>query len=552
MARDAAADRDARGDRDRRDDAHLRAVRALPGHRPDLGGGAADPVLRVADPVRDHPGAGALPQGAGRAEPDRDRAHPDASCADRPGRPECGGRARWLAAARDPPGYRGGRIRSRAVGVRPRGAANRREPLTMASEPTTEETETLRSRLDALEREHHDRMARANEALAAAQDRSYWLERWGVDLNSLMRRRGAAEVRAGLRALRSVYRMRYRVAGQLRSLPVRASLARQAVEEERALAGEEGVRPEPRTLSPDSLESARVTDLLYERLTDADIASVEEHLSPGEQALWETATASDRRRLTLAFAAHHGLEGALERTGLSAAMPDPGVHAMASGPAATGGSTYYADLVADSLSATGLELEDVRSALDFGCSSGRVVRVLAAAFPDVEWHGCDPIPDAIEWASAHLPGIEFRLSGDHPPLPYDDGAFDAVFAISIWSHFAEQAALDWLAEMHRIVRPGGRLVLTTHGEQTIVHTAREGLRSQEQLDGVRGGLAQHGYWYAAEFGEAGDHGVTNPEWGTAFLSAEWLAAKVTPRWRVSLFRPGRVELNQDLYVLERV
>jgi SAM-dependent methyltransferase len=180
------------------------------------------------------------------------------------------------------------------------------------------------------------------------------------------------------------------------------------------------------------------------------------------------------------------------------------------------------------------------------------VRVLAAAFAHIEWYGCDPIPDAIAWASAKLPGIDFRLSGDRPPLPYDDEVFDAVFAISIWSHFAEQAALDWLAEMRRIIRPGGRLMLTTHGEQTMVHTAREGLRSQEQLDDVRASLVRDGYWYAAEFGEAGDHGVTNPEWGTAFLSAEWLAAKLTPQWRIVLFRPGRVELNQDLYVLERV
>ena len=97
------------------------------------------------------------------------------------------------------------------------------------------------------------------------------------------------------------------------------------------------------------------------------------------------------------------------------------------------------------------------SGLDFGCSSGRVVRVLAAAFPELDWHGCDPIPDAIEWARANLPGIAFERSPEYPPLPYADGQFDFAFAISIWSHFAEGAALDWLREMHRVLRPGGRL-----------------------------------------------------------------------------------------------
>ncbi len=166
--------------------------------------------------------------------------------------------------------------------------------------------------------------------------------------------------------------------------------------------------------------------------------------------------------------------------------------------------------------------------LDFGCSSGRVVRVLAAALPELEWHGCDPIDDAIEWAQANLPGIAFERSPEYPPLPYADASFDAVYAISIWSHFAEGAALDWLAEMRRIVKPGGRLAFSTHGEQTITHTQRAGLRSVEQLESVRAALFERGFWYAAEFGEQGDHGVANPDWGTAFLSAEWLLAKLTP------------------------
>ena len=414
------------------------------------------------------------------------------------------------------------------------------------------ETEALRRRIDALEREQHDRTARANEALAAAQDRSYWLERWNIDLNALMRRRGAGELRAGLRALRAVYRLRRPVESFLRTLGVRASIARQAVDEERALAGARPTGRASRRLSPEPLTRSPVTDLLYERLEPGDVAAVEQRLDPAESALWETAGPVDRRRLTLALSAYHELDGALGRTGLSAAMPDRDVHAMAHGAPAAGGSYYYADLVADTLAATGFDLEPGDTLLDFGCSSGRVVRVLAAAHPELEWHGCDPIPDAIEWARANLPGIQFERSPEYPPLPYDEGQFDAVFAISIWSHFSEQAALDWFTEMRRVIRPGGRLVVTTHGEQTIVHTLNEGVRSAEQLDEVRRALIRDGFWYAAEFGEAGDHGVANPDWGTAFLSTEWLLDKLTPEWRVLLFRPGRVELNQDIYALERV
>jgi cyclopropane fatty-acyl-phospholipid synthase-like methyltransferase len=424
----------------------------------------------------------------------------------------------------------------------------------MATEHSTEADE-LRARIDRLEREQHEQIARANAALAAAQDKSYWLDRWRVDLNALMRKKGASELRATVRGVRSVYRAlydaRWRTRHRLLALRSKADSVGATLAEERAAGLERQDESFRHELGPDPLGASPATDVLYERLDEDDVAAIEARLEPAEAALWETANAADRRRLALAFAAHYDVREALAKIAMSAAMPSGDVHSMARGSVAAGGSAYYADLVLGGLRASGFEPKAGQSALDFGCSSGRVVRVLAAALPDLDWHGCDPILDAIEWAREHLPAITFERSPEYPPLSYTDGAFDFVFAISIWSHFAEGAALEWLREMRRIIRPGGRLVITTHGAQTIVHTQREGVRSFDQLTDVQNALFQSGFWYAAEFGEQGDHGVGNPDWGTAFLSPEWLLTKLTPEWRVGLFRPGCVEGNQDLYVLER-
>lgn len=60
--------------------------------------------------------------------------------------------------------------------------------------------------LEAIEREHVEQLARAHAELAAAQDRSYWLDRWGLDLNELMRRPAAGRIRAALRAARELQR----------------------------------------------------------------------------------------------------------------------------------------------------------------------------------------------------------------------------------------------------------------------------------------------------------------------------------------------------------
>ena len=70
-----------------------------------------------------------------------------------------------------------------------------------------QENERLRKRIAALEAELVDTQAKANAAVAEWQERAYWLDRWHLDLNALMRRPGATQVRNLLKALRVVYRL---------------------------------------------------------------------------------------------------------------------------------------------------------------------------------------------------------------------------------------------------------------------------------------------------------------------------------------------------------
>ena len=64
--------------------------------------------------------------------------------------------------------------------------------------------ERLRARVEQLELELVEVQARANASVAEWQERAYWLDRWHLDLNALMQRPGAAELRAAVRAVRSV------------------------------------------------------------------------------------------------------------------------------------------------------------------------------------------------------------------------------------------------------------------------------------------------------------------------------------------------------------
>jgi SAM-dependent methyltransferase len=301
----------------------------------------------------------------------------------------------------------------------------------------------------------------------------------------------------------------------------------------------------------DRAPTREATDRLYDALAPEDVAEVERRLEPGELAYWHSAGESDRRMLALIYGVWHRVETVVEKTGLRPDTPPEDVHAMARGPLAAGGALYYADMLADALRRVGSSLESVQRGLDFGSSSGRVVRALQAAYPDTEWHGVDPNADAIAWASAHLPGIDFRVSPQEPPLPYDDGFFDLVVAISIWSHYGERSALSWLEEMRRVIRPGGRLILSTHGLQSVAYYAQTGDRAPRQLADIRAALYRKGFWYRPEFGEQGDWGVKHPEWGTAFFTPEWLARVALPQWSLEDFAVGQNADNQDMYVLRR-
>jgi hypothetical protein len=79
------------------------------------------------------------------------------------------------------------------------------------------ELERLRARVAALEGELIEVQARANAAVAAAQERAYWLERWHVDLNALMRKPGARQFRGLLRAVRAVGRQARKLKRRLRT-----------------------------------------------------------------------------------------------------------------------------------------------------------------------------------------------------------------------------------------------------------------------------------------------------------------------------------------------
>lgn len=119
--------------------------------------------------------------------------------------------------------------------------------------------------------------------------------------------------------------------------------------------------------------------------------------------------------------------------------------------------------------------EDV---LDIGCASGRVAVALTEYLGSGTYEGFDVVAEAVSWCQENItprfPNFGFRFvdvaSSQYRPdgagsaseltFPYPDERFDLVFLLSVFTHLVQNAAERYLSEIHRVLRPGGRMFAT--------------------------------------------------------------------------------------------
>jgi 2-polyprenyl-3-methyl-5-hydroxy-6-metoxy-1,4-benzoquinol methylase len=107
--------------------------------------------------------------------------------------------------------------------------------------------------------------------------------------------------------------------------------------------------------------------------------------------------------------------------------------------------------------------------LDYGCGDGTFAAELLAA-------GCavtmaDVAEEALRRARARVPGAAAQRVAEGAPLPFAEDAFDLVWAGEVLEHVAD--VVDLLAELRRVLRWGGLLLVTTpwHGRVVIATDA---------------------------------------------------------------------------------
>jgi ubiquinone/menaquinone biosynthesis C-methylase UbiE len=97
------------------------------------------------------------------------------------------------------------------------------------------------------------------------------------------------------------------------------------------------------------------------------------------------------------------------------------------------------------------------SVLDVGCGGGASTAALAEHGIAEVW-GIDPSPYLLRCAAARVPGARF-VQGIAEQTGFADERFDAVACCFVFHELPPRAADDALAELARILRPGGRLAI---------------------------------------------------------------------------------------------
>ena len=94
-----------------------------------------------------------------------------------------------------------------------------------------------------------------------------------------------------------------------------------------------------------------------------------------------------------------------------------------------------------------------QSALDLGCGTGEMLRLILSQNSDKELTGIDLSEKMLEVAHQKLPDSVSLVLGDSEHLPFSDGSFDVVYCNDSFHHYPNPDNV--FKEIHRVLRPDG-------------------------------------------------------------------------------------------------
>lgn len=202
--------------------------------------------------------------------------------------------------------------------------------------------------------------------------------------------------------------------------------------------------------------------------------------------------------------------------------------------------------MSDILNRAEISLEAAGNILEFGCGDGRMIRWLDHLACDREIWGTDLDAGRIIWCKQNLnPPFHFATTTTVPHLPFEDRFFGFVYAGSVFTHI-DDLADTWIAELRRILRPGGTLFITVHLKNDIAS-----LNGRYRDSGLAKRLRDSPEYNAFVSSDFEMFTIGRSSSSYVFYDIDYLRKSIEPMFRIRSIAEG-VRLYQNALLLERV
>ena len=175
--------------------------------------------------------------------------------------------------------------------------------------------------------------------------------------------------------------------------------------------------------------------------------------------------------------------------------------------------------------------------LEFASGYGCVTRHLAGALSPVNIVACDIHGAACDFIERTLATNAILSSARPEDLAIESGSYDAVFALSFFSHMPELTWSRWLVCLFDKVKPGGYLIFTTQGLQSRKHFGNPV-------------IPENGIWHIPS-SEQKD--LDAEDYGNTIVTTEFVRTAVDRHLHqpITMLKEAHWWGHQDLYVLRK-
>ena len=161
--------------------------------------------------------------------------------------------------------------------------------------------------------------------------------------------------------------------------------------------------------------------------------------------------------------------------------------------------------------------------------------------------------DAIDWLRRQMPRVKARAEQPWPPTMIPAGSFDLIYSISLFTHLSERAQDAWVAEVSRLLKPGGLGVITVHG--IVAFEGFKGGRRQGISEGDAaalrrcGSLEDEAFVFLPEAHPDRRTPGVESDWGLAFHGHSYIRQRWTDAVRVDAILPSALNFSQDVVIV---